>query len=760
VRWGISRSRTRRGLVPLLCMMLLALTGCGDRGSGTAGGRLDLLPLAVPQGDEPGAIRLAVTGGSPLLGAGWRMTAGAGEAGRPAALTLDRQATLRLPICPEEGTAVVTLRLRDPGADGERAMLIASFNGRKLVRLTPAAAWADHRLELPAHWFHPGVNELVLTGPPGRAALGHLDLRLPGPAARVTSGDATRRALVSSGPLVVDLPDPLPAGARLHLSVADLPARLYPLRGPVHHRLEGWRDGHWVLLAETELGWGGGREPEEGWVDLQVSLDRLAGVPGARLRLRAEAPLQAWGPLLLSWPGAGGTSPASESGAPNLILILADTLRADRLGAHGTGRRLTPHLDRLAAGSVQFGDTLAQAPSTIPSVSSFFTGRYFNRVSAWVDRQDLPAAIPLFAEALSGAGCQTLAVVANPLMMPETGFARGFDEYHHLPGIIQSFHGREELPVHRSAAAVNERFFGRLSAFAGERFFAYLHFMDPHDPYPVEGGLRFSGGRLEGRPWEGWLGPATGEIREFGDSSIRAGDREMVKDSYDEGVRRFDRQMGVLLAELRRRGLLDNTVVAVIADHGEELFERDLVGHGHTVHEELLRVPALIRFPGRPGDPEPMLVRRRVELLDVAATLLDLMGAGPPAGHAGASQLPLLSGAEPGAGGGERFFETRHRGWVDPPLNGFLAGVEQNGWKLVRDRQGGGDRLFNLVSDPGETEDLARREPDLARGLGRRLEQWLIVQAPLDPEEERDAAPGREVEARQVEALQALGYMQ
>jgi arylsulfatase A-like enzyme len=250
------------------------------------------------------------------------------------------------------------------------------------------------------------------------------------------------------------------------------------------------------------------------------------------------------------------------------------------------------------------------------------------------------------------------------------------------------------------------------------------------------------------------------EILHHGNSTVVPRDREMLARAYDNEVRRLDRQLGLLLAELQRRGLLSNTVVAVVADHGEEFFEHGLLGHGHTVYEELLRVPALVRFPPQPGYPRPALVGQRVELLDIAATLLDVMVAGPPEGHAGSSLLPLLRGMGVEPGNEVRHFETRHRAWVNPPLNDFLAGVEAGGWKLTRDRRSGVERLYHLNKDPGEMEDLAAANPDKAGEMKQRLDAWLETQAPLNPGDGDTRDAGEDLARREIEALKALGYMQ
>jgi len=761
---------SERLLVLLVCtVLLLAAAGCAGGPPPQVAGSLELQPCPLKAGEGTGWIRLSAAKGSPLFGAGWT----AGDDGTM--VSAARRAALHLPLAPEgSGTVSLRLRLRDPAPAGEGRGLIVSFNGRKLMRLAPGDRWDGHLVELDAAWFHRGANELLLSGEPGRVALAGAALLLPGPHGLITAGDTTRRGLVAGGPLVFDLPGPLPRGARLHLPLAGLPLLLTRDRRPVRYRLE-WAaaDDRWAVLLEEPAmpgGLAGSGEAIHGWWhDRVVALDLPSDAP-LRLRLgavgrdgaEAGGLLRAWGPLTLAWPGEDGGGPPPGQG-PNLVLILADTLRADRLGAAGSAQRLTPHLDALARESVQFADTKAQAPSTVPSVASLFTGRYFNRVAGHVDRRTLPGAVPLFAEALSGAGCRTLAVVANPLLMPETGFARGFDEYHHLRGEVRPSRAEGRLPAFPPAEAVNARFFERLPDLSRGRFYAYLHYMDPHDPYRLEEGdddRRFTGGRLAGRPWEGWLGPAVREITAHGGSSLGPRDRAMMARAYDNGVRHFDRELGRLLAELRRRGLLENTVVAVIADHGEEFFERGLVGHGHTLHEELLHVPALVRFPRGDGFPGPGLDRRPVQLLDVAATLLDLMGAERPPGHEGRGLLPPAAGGE-GAAPAERYFENRRRDWVDPPLDDFLAGVEQGGWKLTWDRRREKARLYDLAGDPGETTDLAPRNPEVARALEGRLREWLRAREHAsDGEAESAADSGQGVEQREIEALKALGYMQ
>ena len=765
-------NRKPEGMLLLVsCVLLLALAGCGEPESVEPDGSLDLLPLARWADDTAGQssppIRFRADEGSPLLGRGWTVGLDAGDSVATAVST-GRHASLRLPLRPvNRGASVILLHLRDPrAAVAGTPGVIVTFNGRKVERFFPGEAWTDHRIELPADWFRQGVNELVLNGEPGRTAIQWIDLVLPGPQTHLTVGDTTRRALVSPQPLVIDLAGPFPDDARLDLSLALAPWPASSAAGRTSYRLEWCRpSGEWELLLEKGMRgpfdeyatWRHGE-----WSDHIVSLARLAGGP-VRLRLSARGPLPAWGSLTLRGPENGTAAQAVASDGPNLILILADTLRADRLGAGGSAVRLTPALDAFAAESVFFRDTMAQAPATVPSVSSFFTGRYFNRLARWVDKRSLPPGLPLFAEALAEEGCRTLAVVANPLLLPETGFARGFDEYHHLPGVVRQFHGRGGMSVYQSAEAVNACFLQRLPSLAGGRFFVYLHYMDPHDPYLLEdedGAPRFSGGRLEGLPWEGWLGPATREILDHGESSIVAGDREMVARAYDNGVRHLDRQLGLLLAQLRRRGLLSNTVVAVVADHGEELFEHGLLGHGHTIYDELLRVPALVRFPRQPSYPRPSVVPHRVELLDVAATLLEVMGAGPPEGHAGSSLLPLLLGGEVTGRDRVRYFEIRDRPWIEPPLNDYLVGVESDGWKLIRDRRSSVVWLYNLDTDPGETEDLSAIHVGKAREMRRQLRAWMSGQRPLEPGAGDAPRSGGEVAQREVEALKALGYMQ
>lgn len=758
------------GLLLLLCgSILLALAGCREPEPARPGA-LDLLPLArwagLAEGQTPSPIRFSMAGSTSLLGEGWTISPGPGD-GTAAAVSSQRHASLHLPLGPAGGAdAGLVLRLRDPAAaTGGKAGVIVTFNGHKVTRLVPGVQWADHEFTLAADWFHQGLNELVLSGEPGRAAFQWLDLTLPGPQVHVTVGDTTRRALISPEPLLVDLPRPLPAGARLDLSLG-LASRSGAAEKAGCFRLEGCRpDGTWELLLEVEAEVPGAEQllgQDDCWVDQTLLLDRLPEGP-ARLRLSCGCFAGAWGPLTLSWPGEDPALDAIAGDGPNLILILADTLRADRLGSGGSAVRLTPSLDALAAESVHFSDTVAQAPSTFPSISSFFTGRYYNSLTRWTDRRQLPPGLQLLAEAMAAGGCRTVAVVANPLLLPETGFARGFDEYHLLPGVPKSFHGREELPVHQSAEVVNARFLQRLPFLSRGRFFAYLHYMDPHDPYPVERSVdqdpRFSEGGLAGVPWEGWLGPAMGDIISHDGSTLGSRDREMVVQAYDEGVSRFDRQLGLLLAHLRRRGLLSNTVVAVVADHGEEFFEHGLLGHGHTVYNELLRVPALVRFPRQPGYPGPALVGRPVELLDVAATLLDVMGAGPLGGHAGTSLLAQGPDGEAAGGDAARYFETRDRFWVEPPLNDYLAGLESEGWKLIRDRRNDLDRLYHLDTDPGETDNLSAVHGEMVRRLGRHLDTWLADQQPLEPGTAGRPRSGSEVEQREVEALKALGYL-
>ncbi len=769
----------------LILALLLCFSCRSDRGGELLQGNLgpNALDLLAPDfhwagsSESPVPINIPARAGSPILSQGW--AAGDHQRdGQPCVLSTGPEAGIHLPFWPGEGGKVkVCLDVQvfhgdraDRGDD--RPRVVVSLNGQRLLARPMDPGWFPFNLIIPASRFHQGENEILLSvrkrqegvlvpEESGRLALSEIELTLPRTRAGLLLERIQHQAIVSTGPVTIELAAALPEGTVLHYSVAQLPHFSPAAAGPVICRVTArplpadngapdttaGKESTLVCSKEQRTNQAAGIR----WVNRQLPLAELAGRK-IRLELTAEEegksashpPLHAWGPLVLTWPAGAGP----DHRPYNVIIVLADTLRADRTGPGGAGQRLTPHLDRLSRQAVTFCDAAAQAPETYPSMCSMFCGNYYSGISQEAQAGRLPAGAPTIGEIFSANGFQTVAIVSNPLMRPEAGFSRGFHRF-------------DNSLVFEDAPQINRRLLKYLPTLDRTRFFAWLHYMDIHAPYGSPESTApevFGSGRLKGQAWDGGLLPVVREFVEHGQCSLDRHDRSTMAGQYDEGIGYWDRQLARLLASLDQRGILSNTIVVVIADHGEEFFEHGLVNHGQSLYRELVHVPALILFPPGCGIEQPQQVARPIELLDIVPTLFDFMDIPLPELFRGRSRLPLLlgdAGAEPqGAGetGQPRFFETRKRSWVNPPFNSNLSGIHYGRWKLIHNRLTGEDELFDLSVDPGETSDLAGDRPDKVGELKN------MVNTVLD---QTEAGPASEaLDRREREALEALGYIQ
>ena len=309
----------------------------------------------------------------------------------------------------------------------------------------------------------------------------------------------------------------------------------------------------------------------------------------------------------------------------NVVLICIDTVRADRLGCYGYRRRpTTPALDALAARSLVFRNTTAPAGWTKPSVPSFFTGLYpiqhgvyegSARDRGALASDVLPARVETLAEAFHAAGYETAAFVHNDQLRSGLGFEQGFDVYDDQVGDAREI----------QTAALD---------WIGDRprdtaFLLYLHFLDAHWPYdiPSEYATLFADAGASAL-FRGSDSRALRDAVNEGTVVLEPAQLEALGALYDGALRFLDDELGRLFTGLAQRGLAERTVIAVVADHGEEFLEHDRIGHGHGLWENLLRVPWILHVPGRPA----ATIEAEVNLVDLPATLLGACHLAPERG--------------------------------------------------------------------------------------------------------------------------------
>jgi arylsulfatase A-like enzyme len=441
-----------------------------------------------------------------------------------------------------------------------------------------------------------------------------------------------------------------------------------------------------------------------------------------------------------------GIPPGLEE-APNVILIGVDTLRADRLSCYGYEGSQTPAMDSLAAGGVRYAAATAQASWTKPSFATILTSLYPSSHTATGKPDRLPQAVTTLAEVLAANGYYTGGIADNINIAPAFGFDQGFGDYVYLePGYF--FAGNEAASqtalyqvlrrgwamasgdriyvqnFYQDAAVVTEQALGWLDSNQGTRFFLFLHYMDPHDPYfthPYDG----SGyARASNQDPDPALAP-------------------VFSDLYDGEVRYLDGYLEQLFDGLKAAGLYDDALIILTADHGEEFQEHGGWWHGQTLYQEQIAVPLIVKMPG--GQKAGTVVGDLARSLDIAPTILDLAGLPIPEAMMGQS---LWSAALPPA---YAFAEEDHEGNV---LTALRTGTQ----KLIlanSDNPRGlpAEVFFDLAADPGEAQDLLAARPDQVQALRARLRQ-VMTQAL----ERAVAAEAGSLDAAAQEKLHNLGY--
>ncbi len=409
----------------------------------------------------------------------------------------------------------------------------------------------------------------------------------------------------------------------------------------------------------------------------------------------------------------------------NLLFVVIDTLRAERLGSYGYERDTSPRLDRLAASGVRFARHLAQSSWTKASMASLWTGLYPARTGILRFDHVIPEEARMPAEILRDAGFQTVGLYRNGWVAPTFGFDQGFEVYKRPlrtplpPGV------RRENPT-LSDAATDEGVVAAAVEFlrvrGGKRWFLYLHLMDVHEYlYDEESAL-------------------------FG---------VHYSDVYDNSIRWTDGMMDVLLSSLAELGALDHTLVVVAADHGEAFGERGFEGHARKIYRETTEIPFLLFFPFHlePG----IVVETRTSNIDIWPTVLDLLGVEGPATD-GRSRLPEIRASARGEAlpdSGEPAIAHLDQRWGRPEkLPQVTVAVSAGTLRYVRVEQPNGviEQLYDASGDPREVRDRARQDPETLERLA------AVADAYLELRPEWGEVPTREISELELKHLRALGY--
>lgn len=459
--------------------------------------------------------------------------------------------------------------------------------------------------------------------------------------------------------------------------------------------------------------------------------------------------------LVLAFGAGGGLPSLLACGGPerprHAVLVVLDTLRADRLSLYGNPRRASPALDRLGTDGVWFESAVSSAPWTLPGMIGLLSSDYPTR-AGWSPLRSM-------ARVLQQAGWTTAAFTEGGFVSASFGFHVGFDHFDEHSGLRPLFRpGKKKVRVlpeeKRPPPDPNrgiERTFRRATEWLEEwaaqdsvpPFFLLVHTYEPHTPYERR---LFAEGLDSGR-WGPTYGTRDAMLVKARSPALDPAEIEYVRALYDGGVATADRYVGELRETLERLGIAGETLLVVTSDHGEDLGDRDPPwpgSHGHHVYDEQALIPLIVY------DPTQRYAARRVpwqvRILDVMPTILERLGVPAPGDRPGRSLVPLMTGEEQG-----------HRtawtlvGEIRTTLQEFerRRAVRTGRYKLIVSEPEEVE-LYDLAEDPGERVNLAERAPELARELRARLDE-------VKPREDS----GFELPEEELrERLRALGYVE
>ncbi|AKF07793.1 sulfatase-like hydrolase/transferase [Sandaracinus amylolyticus] len=693
--------------------------------------------VELRQGDAQ-VVDFGVPAGSMYTLGGWRTRVGRDRVEGDVTASVIENVT-GFVLVPSDVAGPRTLRIRARAVRDGRVTVYVDGETIGYATLPTDGTWGMIEVALPAERLRVGENSVQLrvsrTGSlPGVPSAGLLlDWMRLGPAddAHASEGPPVQLARGEGEARALAIPDGWTAGWTMEVPEA---ARLRGIaRGTGRIEVIAHRDGEAPRTMGTVEASADGRP-----FDLDLA---AVGANIARLDLRATGDVTLTRPAVVTLDARPLRS-ASDERRPrlrNVLVYLTDTLRADKLRPYRAQTRVrTPALDAWVQNAALMLRGHSQENWTKPSVATLLSGLYPWEHNATTEDAIIPSSVQLLSERLRESEYYSGAFVANGFCSDRFGFEQGWNTFRNY--IREGLRSQSQF-----VAADVLQWLDRRPQ--DQPFFLYVHTIDPHVPYmpPAEALAMYdpnpySGIVDFGRDRELLEGIKIGRIR------LNARDRERLEALYDGEITYHDTHFGSIIQALEARGIADETIVVFTADHGEEFWDHDSVGHGHSVFEELINVPLILRIPGVTDG--AVTIEDSVGLVDVLPTIFDALGMPIPSDLSGESFLPQLLGASADA---PRFTVT---GFMD----GWRA-INVGRLKLIH-RTERRIMLYDLVADPDETRDLAADHPiavRYARGL-----LGLGLSGATRPPERRRSAPVRqeriEIDATTRAQLEALGY--
>ena len=575
----------------------------------------------------------------------------------------------------------------------------------------------------------------------------------PAGIANIGKREEYRNVLFARAPSSTTYETLIPKGGRLHfgVGVATKPVTFRILVGSNNEELYS------ATVGDAEQ-----------WIDADVDLSKFGGST-AKIVLRTEAAgggIGFWANPLITTEG-----PKKH---PNILLYVVCTLRPDHTSVYGYPRDTTPFLKKLASSSVVFDDAQAQAPWTKPSVASLMTSLNAYTHGLVNDTDTIPRGAKTMAEQLRQSGYVTASIVANPFAGRTSGLDRGFDYMFEYPVVMRN--RNEKVDRATDSAAINRAIEPWLRGHRDEPLFLYVQSTDPHAPYrpPADFEAKFAAPKettvfnneyAKLRDLRAYGGGATvtrDEIRAKGIDPVLYA--KQATDRYDAEIANNDRNIELLIAKMKEVGVLDNTVVVVASDHGEEFWEHGLGAHGHSLYSELIHAVLMMWNPRLL--PAPRRVSEPVQLIDVMPTILELTGAELPKGLQGESLVPLLNGkpfrrTRPIMSSKLALPRAKPGSVVKENLTDTFARIDTR-WKLIyrtRFARAGLKEveLYDRQADSADANDLAAKEAETAAKIKAEIVAWIKAQDQV--RKALGPAGQSKIDSQNLERLRSLGYL-
>lgn len=455
---------------------------------------------------------------------------------------------------------------------------------------------------------------------------------------------------------------------------------------------------------------------------------------------------------------------------PNILLIVIDATRAKNLSLYGYSRPTTPNLERFAERCVVYDTAISPAGWSLPAHASMFTGLYPSKHGAHDQHKFLSPEHITMAEWLHARGYDTLAFCDNAYVGPSTGLDRGFDrfnkDFNNTPDYLREINrklniGLASLLGQRDSGArhANKQVQSALRHLqpSEKPFFMFIHYSEPHAPYRLPrkfrcfmpDGISFrSAQQVNQDPWKYLIDPDSMDEEDF----------KALTAIYDAEIAYADERIAQVLGWFEERNILDETMVIITADHGENIGDHKMMAHKYCLYDTLLHVPLLIQFPT--GSVKPDRFTHQVQTLDIFPTIMSMLG------EASSETYRSLQGYDITSSERHEFtiaeqslpdlttFYKRYPGVDVSRYDRSLKMIRTDRYKYIW-ASDGNHELFDLQVDPDEEQNIIKDQQKIAKDLDRQLTSWqdsFEAAAPSEPAPEFD----EEIKAR----LRALGYLE